>query len=98
SGTLANSELGTRNSERSGSFDFLRLLLFQDFVDGLVQDRAVTMDVHALRIRFSFYHIKPPFAIGVFVYNCNPLFQERIGAGEAPFRDAIEVGNGLESF
>src|SRR5207302_10902984 len=98
-GRLTNRALGIEFwTSGCSSFDFLRLLLFQNLVDSLVENRAVTVDVHALRIRFSFYQIKPTFAIRVFVHDRDPLFHEWIGASEVPFRDAEQVGNGFESF
>src|SRR6266545_7455163 len=87
--------MGLRPLECS-SFDFFSFLLFQNFIDGLVENRAVTMDINALCVRLPSYHIKPAHAIRVFVYYRDSLLQKGVAAGKVSFGDTKQVRNCLE--
>src|SRR5438045_3754248 len=77
------------------SLDFL-LLFVQNLVDGLVQDRALAVTLHAPGLRLPLYHIKPPRAIRVLVHDSDLFLQERIAACEIAQGDAKQVGNGFK--
>jgi len=56
------------------SFDFLRLLSFQDLVDCLVEDLAISVDIHASGVRLT---VTCSFNAGLPPVNCPSAMQKR---------------------
>src|SRR5581483_1831027 len=76
---------------------FLGLLLFEDVVDGGVEEGAIGCKVDALGIGLALDLVKPAAGVGLAADEFDVLGELGIAAGEGAGGDAVDVADGLKA-